>query len=271
MPNTFTITVPRSQEHFIRINCSAIAENLFESELFGYEKGAFTGARSDGKMGLFEVANKGTIFLDEIGELPQHLQAKLLRVLQERVFTRVGGVKPVKTDVRVLSATNRDLRQMVHDKLFRQDLYYRLNVIPVSIPPLRERKEDIIPLAELFVQKMNRKYHYNKHLSEIAQEQILQYSWPGNVRELRNVIERAVILSNSDEIYVQGMLSALSGETARLEALPHDLEEHMRRLEYGYMRQAYETYGTVREAAQALGMKRSTFAGKLHAYGKLYS
>ncbi len=260
---------PRNKGHFIRINCSAIAESLFESELFGYEKGAFTGARSEGKMGLFEIANRGTIFLDEIGELPQHLQAKLLRVLQEKEFTRVGGVTPIKSDVRVLAATNRDLIQMVQNKDFRQDLYYRLNVVPISVPPLRERKRDILPLAELFIREMNKKYNYKKWLSESAQQMILQYSWPGNIRELRNVIERAVILSISDEVDVQGMLATTPEGLPSPEHLPCNLEKHMKRLEYDYMKKAYETYGTIREAAQALGMKRSTFAGKLQAYSKM--
>ena len=261
---------PRSKEHFIRINCSAIAENLFESELFGYEKGAFTGARAEGKVGLFEIADKGTIFLDEIGELPQNLQAKLLRVLQEKEFTRVGGVKPVKTDVRVLAATNRNMQQMVADKLFRLDLYYRLNVVPLQVPPLRERPEDILPLASLFVQKMNRKYGYEKKLTPNAEAQMRSYSWPGNIRELRNVIERAVILSTSDDVEVQGMLPPVSGTLGDQGELPHDLPRRLRQLEYAYMKRAYELHGSVRDAARALGMKKSTFAEKLQIYMHQY-
>ena len=261
----------RSHKYFIRINCSAIAENLFESELFGYEKGAFTGARSEGKMGLFEVADKGTIFLDEIGELPQHLQAKLLRVLQEKEFTRVGGVTPVKSDVRILAATNRDLQKMVADKTFREDLYYRLNVLPMHMPPLRERPGDILPLAELFIQKMNRKYGYEKRLSAAAQEQMLAYPWPGNVRELRNVVERAAILSAGDEVEVTGILAVTPEVSARLNELPTDLTDYMKRLEYRYMKQAYDAHGSVRAAAQALGMKRSTFSEKFQLYTRIFA
>ena len=222
-------------------------------------------------MGLFEVADKGTVFLDEIGELPQHLQAKLLRVLQEKEFTRVGGVTPVKSDVRILAATNRDLQKMVADKTFREDLYYRLNVLPMHMPPLRERPGDILPLAELFIQKMNRKYGYEKRLSAAAQEQMLAYPWPGNVRELRNVVERAAILSTGDEVEVSGILAVTPEVSAGLNELPADLTDYMKRLEYRYMKQAYDTHGSVRAAAQALGMKRSTFSEKFQLYTRIFA
>ncbi|WP_243009012.1 sigma 54-interacting transcriptional regulator [Clostridium sp. AM58-1XD] len=190
----------RSEKAFIRVNCGAIPANLIESELFGYEKGAFTGADKNGKMGLFEVADHGTVFLDEIGELPLELQVKLLRVLQEQEVERIGGVKPIKIDVRVIAATNRNLEEMAEQKKFREDLYYRLMVFPIQIPPLRERKKDIIPLAEMFLGRLNRKYGFKKHFSEGAIRVMLEYGWPGNIRELKNIVERAVIINESEEI-----------------------------------------------------------------------
>jgi len=179
---------------------AAIPENLLESELFGYEKGAFTDATSQ-KKGHFETANKGTLFLDEIGEMPLSLQAKLLRVIQEREIVRVGGTKPVKFDVRIISATNANILEKIKNREFREDLYYRLNTIPVKIAPLRERKEEVIDIATEYLYRTCRQYDLPyKHLSEDAKALLLQYDWPGNVRELRSVVERAVILSDGDEI-----------------------------------------------------------------------
>jgi transcriptional regulator with PAS, ATPase and Fis domain len=186
----------RKSETFIPVNCSAIPAALMESEFFGYEKGAFTGAQKDGKSGLFEVANEGTLFLDEIGELSLSMQAKLLRVLETRTFYRVGGTKAHHTDARLLAATNRDLQEMVRRKTFREDLYYRLNVIPIEIPPLRERPEDIVPLAEYFLAKLNKKYSLRKEFSPEILKEFIDYSWPGNIRELKNIIERLVITSS---------------------------------------------------------------------------
>jgi len=179
---------------------SAIPENLIESELFGYEKGAFTDA-TQAKPGLFELAEGGTIFLDEIGEMPYNLQAKLLRVLQEREFYRLGGTKPKKLNVRIISATNQNIEEMIKNNKFREDLYYRLNTIPIKIPPLRERKNDIIPIAENILKKTINEYGFDeKILSEEAKKVLLEYEWPGNIRELINVIERAVILSDGKVI-----------------------------------------------------------------------
>ena len=261
----------RRNGHFIKINCSAIAESLFESELFGYEKGAFTGAKSEGKLGLFEIADKGTIFLDEIGELSLPIQAKLLRVLQEGEITRVGGISPIKVNVRVLAATNRDLEQMVRGNQFRLDLYYRLNVVPLRVPALRERKDDIIPLAEHFLGGLNRKYGSQKYLSPEAAEAMRSYTWPGNVRELRNVMERAVIMNLEDEI----RMPELSAQTAVVELSEadqssFDMRERLGQIEYSYMKQAYLKYGSFREAAAHLHMKKSTFAGKYQEYKKRY-
>ncbi|MDE7004364.1 MAG: sigma 54-interacting transcriptional regulator, partial [Oscillospiraceae bacterium] len=190
---------PRREGRFITVNCGAIPPSLIESELFGYEKGAFTGAARD-KMGLFELADKGTLFLDEIGDLPLDMQVKLLRVLQERCIKRVGATRDIPVDVRFIAATNRDLEEMVRGKTFREDLFYRLNVVPLTIPPLRERREDIIPLADAFLEELNKKYGFKKQFSTSAFQAMEEYGWPGNVRELKNVVERMVILSLDDVI-----------------------------------------------------------------------
>ena len=186
---------PRAKNPFIAINCAAIPETLLENELFGHEKGAYTGAISR-QLGKFELANKGSILLDEIGELPLSLQVKLLRVIEEKTIERIGGSRSIKVDVRIIASTNRDLFQMVKQKKFREDLYYRLNVFPIKLPPLRQRKEDILLLAEYFLNKFSLDFKKQKlYLSEQAKEKLLNYHWPGNVRELQNCIERAVILA----------------------------------------------------------------------------
>lgn len=259
----------RRNANFIKVNSSAFTRELLESELFGYEKGAFTGANREGKKGLFEVADHGTLFLDEIGELPLDLQAKLLRVLQEGEMTRVGGVKPIKVDVRVIAATNRNLEQMVEEGTFRADLYYRLSVVPLKIPPLRERKEDIVPLATHFCEKLNRKYGYKKYLSEGSIQAMLAYSWPGNIRELRNVIERACIMCRDDELWLSDLQAPLVEKSAEKEG-NINLSMELKRLEFGYMKRAYQKFGNCREAADSLGMKKSTYAGKYQEYRKLF-
>ncbi len=191
----------RAEKNFIAINCAALSENLLEAELFGYEKGAFTGADSKGKAGLFEVADGGTVFLDEIGEMPLTLQTKLLRALQERRFRRVGGLVDVEVDVRVVAATNRDLRTEVAAGRFRQDLYFRLRVVPVVVPPLRDRPEDILPLADQLLKRLAPELgRPTLTLSVSAREAMVTYAWPGNVRELTNAIERAVITAETGEI-----------------------------------------------------------------------
>lgn len=194
----------RSKGPFLAINCAAIPENLLEAELFGYEKGAFTGALVS-KPGKFELANGGTIFLDEIGDLPLSLQAKLLRVIQDKTFERIGGTKSIKVDVRIIAATNKNLEEMVKSGAFREDLYFRLNVIPIFLPPLRERKEDIPLLIDHFLKKFNKEYGKNITISKPAMEKLINYSWPGNVRELENTIERLVILAEGDEITLQDL------------------------------------------------------------------
>ena len=190
----------RQDKPFVAINCSAIPETLMEAELFGHEKGAFTDAKAM-KKGLFEMADGGTLFLDEIGELSPLLQAKLLRVLEDQVIRRVGGVRDMQADVRVIAASNRDLERAVRDNQFRQDLYYRLAIISIFLPPLRERKEDILPLVEYFVGRYNRKFRKNvKGITDDSRKLMLKYDWPGNVRELKNAVERAMILEERDEI-----------------------------------------------------------------------
>ena len=203
---------PRASKNFIRVNCGAIPENLAESELFGYERGAFTGANREGKPGLFEVANEGTIFLDEVGELSLATQTKLLRVLQEKEITRVGGSKPMNVDVRVIAATNRDLQKCVTEGTFREDLYYRLSVFPVWVPPLRQRKLDIPKLARSVIDELNQTYEHKKSLTAGAEATLLRYSWPGNVRELRNVMERAFIMSDGEKIQAEDLAILDNGD-----------------------------------------------------------
>jgi len=190
----------RAEKPFVAINCSAIPETLMEAELFGHERGAFTDAKAQ-KKGLFEIADGGTLFLDEIGEMSTYLQAKLLRVLEDQTIRRIGGVKDLGVDVRVIAASNRDLEQGVRDSTFRQDLFYRLSIIPIFIPPLRQRKEDILPLVEFFIERYNFRFRKNiKGITQEARDLLLLCDWPGNVRELKNAIERAMILEDSDYI-----------------------------------------------------------------------
>jgi PAS domain S-box-containing protein len=264
----------RQAEPFIAINCAAIPETLLESELFGYEKGAFTDARAQ-KKGIFELADKGTLFLDEIGEIPLTLQAKLLRVLEDQCFRRLGGLKDIKLDLRVIAATNKNLREAVKEGAFRQDLYFRLNVIHITIPPLRERPEDIPLLADFFLAHYNKKFR--RHIEEVSQDTmqlLVAHDWPGNVRELRNAIERAMILEDSSQI-TPGSLP-LSINQNREQALiptpflggsfPEDgvsLEENERRL----LVQALEkTAGNQTQAARLLRITRDTLRYKMKKF-----
>src|SRR5512137_122178 len=190
----------RAEKPFIAINCAAVPATLLESELFGHEKGAFTDAKT-AKKGLFELADGGTVFLDEIGDMEMGMQAKLLRFLEDRTFRRIGGGRVFSVDVRIISATNKDLQKAIEDKSFRNDLYYRLQVIPIFLPPLRERREDVLALASHFVELYNKDFNKKvQGIAEMAERMLLDYSWPGNVRELKNVIERAIILGNDDTL-----------------------------------------------------------------------
>lgn len=251
---------PRANKPYIKVNCAAIPEHLLESELFGYERGAFTGAY-ELKKGYFEQADGGTIFLDEIGEMSLELQAKLLRVLQNYEIVRVGSTKPIKVDVRVISATNRDLEKMVEEGKFRNDLFYRLNVVPIRIPPLRERKADIPPLAYSFLNKINKRYGLNKRFSVDVIEQFERYDWPGNIREMENLIERLVITSDDDIITIENLPDHLLGveELPRTKSLKDTLEQVERKI----IRDAIKKYKTTRKAAEALGVSQSTIVKKM--------
>ncbi|MBY0076216.1 sigma 54-interacting transcriptional regulator [Priestia aryabhattai] len=260
-------TSDRKNSPFIKVNCGAIPENLLESELFGYEGGAFTGAKKEGKMGLFELANKGTLFLDEIAEMPLALQVKLLRVLQEREVMRVGGVKPVAVNVRIIAATNRNLHEDVQKGNFREDLYYRLNVIPLSILPLRERREDILPLASYFIEQFNQKYLTKKTLSAETAEAFELYNWPGNVRELQNIVERLIVMSDGDEIqhlHLPEELTNLSSNRDKVQVLDIlPLKECMEMAEKQLLRLAKQKYSSTVKIADALQVNQSTISRKL--------
>lgn len=264
----------RKDGSFIKVNCGAIPANLLESELFGYEKGAFTGASKNGKIGLFELADKGTIFLDEIGELPLDMQVKFLRVVQEQEVERIGGNRPVKIDVRIVAATNRNLEEMVKQKSFREDLFYRLMVFPIHIPPLRERKKDIEPLAQLFLSKLNKKYGFSKVFSFEALELLKEYQWPGNIRELKNLVERAVIISSENLIGPESIPVDIGERRLQIKGPEKekdsciDLKSELHRIELQYMERAYKTYGNVRDAAASLGMTPPTFVRKRKQYAE---
>jgi Nif-specific regulatory protein len=245
----------RAQKPFVRVNCGALPENLFESELFGHEKGAFTGAINRRK-GRFEEANGGTIFLDEIGDMPMSMQVKLLRVLQEKEFERVGSNQPIKVDVRVITATNRDLNQLIKDGTFREDLFYRLNVFPIHVPPLRNRKTDIIPLADHFIHKYNTKIgRACKRITTPAIDMLMSYHWPGNVRELENIIERAVLLTKEGAIHSYHLPPSLqTAETSGTE-IRGTLDEILNTVEVDLIKDALKsTGGNMGKAAQILGI-----------------
>lgn len=254
----------RKDGPFIQINCGAIPENLLEAELFGYESGAFTGASKSGKPGIFEVAQKGTILLDEIAEISPRLQVKLLKAIQDQEIYHLGGIKPVKLDVRIICATNRQIEEMVKDGTFRKDLYYRINVIPIRIPPLRERQEDIIPLACHFLDKYCKKYNKQKSFSSNACNYLLRYDWPGNVRELQNVIERLVITLDKKKISVPDLPEKMLNEF-RKEYNYEDLKlkEARDRLEKNLIKESLKKSSSIREAARRLGINHSTLIKKM--------
>lgn len=247
----------RKEEPFIPINCAAIPAELMESEFFGYEKGAFTGANSTGKMGLFEIANKGTIFLDEIGELPLEIQAKFLRVIETGMVTRVGGHKQIKTDVRLITATNRDLRQMIQEKTFREDLYFRLNVLSFVIPPLRERTEAIEAFVYTFLAKYNKKYKKNVTISDRTMKKLKAYRWSGNVRELKNVIERMVLTSDEDFMQMEFTDQAKKDHNPQEKTISELYKEEQQKKVISVL---LSVNGNKSKAAQILGISR----GKLY-------
>jgi PAS domain S-box-containing protein len=262
----------RNKNNFIKVNCGAIAESLVESELFGYEKGSFTGASSKGKAGLFGVADKGTIFLDEVGELSLDVQVKLLRVIQEREIMRVGSVKPIKIDIRIIAATNRDLKERVKKGKFREDLLYRLNVVNIDIPDLKNRKDDIVPMAEFFLKRYNERYGFKKTISSSARESLANHEWKGNIRELRNVIEQAVIMGESEEINdIDLSISKVAGKNIINVDEDIELSEILERMEYEYIDKSYKKYKSVRLAATKLGMNYTTYMRKKKMYEEKYS
>ncbi|MEA1962333.1 MAG: sigma 54-interacting transcriptional regulator [Bacillota bacterium] len=261
----------RKDKPLIRINCGAIPDNLLESELFGYESGSFTGAKKGGKIGIFEMASGGSLFLDEIGELPLTLQVKLLRVIQEREITRIGGNHPVSVDVRLIAATNRDLWQMVVENRFRKDLFYRLNVVPVVVVPLRERKEEIPALANHFLAVFNQKYAFQKVFDESVMLSLMDYDWPGNVRELENVIERAIVTSSETvirEIKLPNDRShKIQNELWMDLSEGMNLKEAMERVEKRFIQQYLQRCGSTRKTAAALGVSQPTIVRKAARYG----
>lgn len=261
----------RKDKPFLKINCGAIPENLIEAELFGYEKGAFTGADTKGKVGLFEAAEGGTILLDEIGNLPVAMQPKLLRVLQEKQFMRVGGNEPVSVDVRIIAATNLNLKAEADKGSFRQDLFYRLNVITLEVPPLRERREDIIPLVNHFAEGFCRKYHRDFRLTQGALYAFEQYDWPGNVRELKNLIERMILVMEKGVIEEEDVIRFINMDAVdqyRLNpeaSLKEQVEEYERQL----ITNALAKAGTASEAAELLKINKSTISKKMRKYDLL--
>lgn len=260
---------------FVKVDCAAIPETLLESELFGYAPGAFTGARREGKGGIIEQAAGGTLFLDEIAEVPPAIQVKLLQLIQDRRFTRVGGVRPLEVDLRIIAATHRDLQQMVEQQLFRADLFYRLHVVPVTIPPLRDRPEDILPLVRFFLEQYKAKYRVEKQLHPDVIDALAAYPWPGNVRELENMVERLVVTTEGPLVQPGDLPPALL--PAR--AAPHGdlawrlgerglmpLKEAVEQLEAELIRQAVRLYGTTTKVGEVLGIHQSTAVRKIHKY-----
>lgn len=273
----------RSKGSFVAINCAAIPENLLETELFGYTKGTFTGQNKEGKAGLFEVARGGTLFLDEIGDMPLNLQAKLLRVLESKTYMQVGGSTIIDADVRIVAATNHQLKEMILDGSFREDLYYRINVVELRLPPLRRRKEDIIPLSFFFLNQFNKKYHQNKKISPTVLQQLQAYEWPGNIRQLKNTIEMMGVLSTGTNLEVSDFIaegSPLDSDSSHyveeikkqiedddsMESLLK-LEDFTDAVEKDYLLKAYRLCKTTRKMAEVLGVNHSTIIRKMKKYG----
>ena len=267
----------RNMQPFIKINCAAISDSLIESELFGYAKGSFTGASVTGKKGYFELADNGIIFLDEIGELPQDLQAKLLRVIQDGEFYRVGGTEPIKTNVRIISATNRNLEKLIEEKRFRRDLYYRLNVFPIRVPSLEERKAEIPALVEYFIGKYNEKFGIKRTIADDAMDYLKGCRWPGNIRELENVVQRLMITSKDENITILDVMRDLHAdlfekidtdfdETQMSEELGLNLDEMVGHFEKNIIQYACQRHGSTRKAAKAIGISQTQLVRKKNKY-----
>ena len=258
----------RREEPFISINCGAIPENLLESELFGYEKGAFTGASHEGKPGLIELAHKGVLFLDEIGDLPLHMQVKLLKVIQEKKVIRVGGIKEKQVDFRLIAATNKDMEKLIEEGKLREDLYYRLNVISIHIPALRERKEDIFYLVTHFLKKYNEEYKVNRVFSNKAMNYLENYNWPGNTRELENLVERMVITADDYIITEEQLPSHIYGKETmdRYDIKGKTLKEILEQVEKQVLLRCYDEYKTTTQVAKVLGISQPSASLKLSKY-----
>ncbi len=254
----------RSEGPLIEIDCGAIPDKLLESELFGYEKGAFTGASNEGKVGLIELSDKGTLFLDEIGELPVNLQMKLLKVIEEKKITHIGGTKQIDVDFRLITATNKNLKDLINKKRFREDLYYRLNIIYIEIPSLRERKKDIKELSNYFLQKYNKKYNLNKRFDEDVYYYLKKYRWPGNIRELSNIIERMVLVSSSEEICIDS-LPNFRAQSPKQENC-NDLKKALENYEEDLIKLAYEKYKSTVGVAKELSISQATASRKIKKY-----
>ena len=261
---------PRSGRQFISINCAALPETLLEAELFGYEKGAFTGAGSSGKAGLIELAHKGSLFLDEIGDMPFSIQAKMLKYLDNQTFTRLGGTTPIQVDCLIMAATNRNLGAMIQRKEFRKDLYYRLTAFNLTLPPLRQREEDLIELVRQQVKKLNRRYGLKRRFSDRAYNLIRNYPFPGNIRELNNLIKKAVVLSDKDELYdiiAQNIWERLAPEEQPPKGQPSlNLKENLNETEKRILTRAMRSCATSRQMAQRLGISQASVSRKLRKH-----
>lgn len=272
----------REKGAFIKVNCGAIPYELMESEFFGYERGAFTGARNEGKKGFFELAHGGTLFLDEIADLPVGLQVKLLRVLEDKEVFRIGGEKPIKFDARIISATNKDLETLVVEGSFREDLYYRLNVVPINLPPLRERREDVSALLEHFLHKFNQKYNVQKSFSQEALHLLLNYNWPGNVRELINFVERLVITTRNPTIFPENFprsMNIFSPDYSPSSSLllehrylkeqlsSRSMKDVLDEIEKKIMEMAFKEHRSSRKVGEVLGVSHATVINKLRKHG----
>jgi TyrR family helix-turn-helix protein len=257
----------RAEGPFIEINCGTIPSNLIESELFGYEKGAFTGADTRGKYGKIELANKGTLFLDEIGELPVNMQIKLLQVIQEKFITRIGGLKKIEVDFRLITATNRDLKKDIRNKTFREDLFYRLNVIPIDIPPLRNRPDDIVPLIVYFLEKFNKKYDRNVQMESNVFSVLEKQQWPGNIRQVENLVERLVVICKNDLIRLEDLPGDMELEEAKSSVdMEGTLEQIMEEYEKQVFSSVYAKNPDSVSVGKTLGISQSTASRKLRKY-----
>lgn len=261
----------RNNQPFVHINCAAIPDSLLESELFGYHKGAFTGANSKGKSGLVKIAEKGTLFLDEISELPLHLQPKLLQLLQDKTYMPIGSSQLIKADIRIITATNRKIEDMVQEGKFRADLYYRLHVLPINISPLRERKEDIFPFLHFYLQKYNKRFNQTRTLSRQTIDVLQRYQWPGNIRELEHTVEQLVIMAKKEEISIHDLperFVSVNIETEALESLKegNNLNEIIERIEKRMIEQAMKENKTTRKTATVLGITQTSLIRRLKKY-----